>query len=43
MHLQGFVCCFFRCQLDCLPRFQEWLDFKELFQVALESLPDNQV
>jgi hypothetical protein len=30
-------------QLDCLPVFQEPLDFKELFQEPLESLTNNQV
>jgi hypothetical protein len=28
--------------LDCLPAFQDALDFKELFQEALEYLTENQ-
>jgi hypothetical protein len=30
-------------KLDCLPVFQDPLDFKELFQDALEFLAGNQV
>jgi hypothetical protein len=34
---------FLKCQLDCLPAIQEQLDFKELFQEALEKRVRNQV
>jgi Gpi18-like mannosyltransferase len=34
---------FYTLKFDCLPRIQEQLDFKELFQDALENVANNQV
>jgi hypothetical protein len=34
---------FYTLKFDCLPVIQEPLDFKGLFQEALEFLPENQV